>query len=306
MIHNKQKPLLDKSQQEKQNLRVITADNPSLMTNRGTNTYIIGNEIVAVIDPGPKCKRHLEALLKALDKKTVSHIIVTHSHPDHCGLAKLLAKEKSSSIYGFGLAYDLRSEAMKRFTFDKLNNERNLFENTFSPDNTLSDGQIIRGDDWTLEVLYTPGHLSNHICLCWKEMKAIFSGDHVMGWATSVICPPNGDMRQYINSLKIMINRQEKLYYPGHGDPISDGRKKSSSYLFHRNHREKQITKILSQRGPMSSIELGAEMYQGFTSSLAEVAQNNILSHLIDLTDRRLTEYKGTVSFNTYFSLIQK
>jgi len=190
----------------------VIADNPGPFTYTGTGVYIIGDKNVAVIDPGPTTKNHVAALNKALEGRCVTHVLVTHHHLDHSPLAKPLASEHDCKVYGFGLNIeDTHSDAISLEEGDDL---------TFKPDVEIRDGDIIQGDGWTVETLHTPGHTSNHLCFALLQENILFSGDHIMGWSTSVISPPDGHMGDYLGSLDRVLERSFECIWPTHGPAI--------------------------------------------------------------------------------------
>ena len=209
----------------------ITCKNYGPFTFTGTGTYIVGRQSVAVIDPGPVDSEHLQSLLAALEGKRVSHILITHTHLDHSPLAAELALKTGAKTYGFGPHGSGRKAGLDG---EKVEAGADM---DFTPDTTLKDGDIIEGDGWTIEAIHTPGHTSNHMCFALKEEESIFVGDHVMGWSTTVISPPDGDMRAYLDSLRKIMDRDETLYYPTHGDPIKKARRFVSATIGHRRQR---------------------------------------------------------------------
>ncbi|MHB9881106.1 MBL fold metallo-hydrolase [Pacificimonas sp. ICDLI1SI03] len=260
-------------------VRRVLAKNPSAFTYLGTGTYIVGNDTVAVIDPGPDEDDHLAAILSATEGETVSHILVTHTHRDHSPLAVRLQQATGAQIAGCAelvLEDDgPRSDA--------------AFDATYSPDRVLSDGESVSGPDWTLTAVHTPGHTSNHLCFALDEEQALFSGDHIMGWSTSVVSPPDGDMTAYLSSLKKLQQRGEAIYYPTHGDPVENPQKLVRGYLVHRRQRETQILKLLAD-GPREIPGMVAAMYAMVSKALHPAAGRSVLAHLIDLERRNLVE----------------
>lgn len=195
-------------------LRVITCGNASPMTFTGTQTYLLGESEIAIIDPGPSSPAHLDAIQKSVEGRTVSHIIVTHSHIDHSPLAKTLSKTTGAPVYGFGPANAARSDIMNRLALEGNLGGGEGIDPDFKPDVTIADGQDIRGKEWTLTALHTPGHLSNHLCFSWQGNDALFSGDHVMGWASTLVSPPDGDLTAFMESLKNFKPNRSTLIIP--------------------------------------------------------------------------------------------
>ena len=212
-------------------IRRVIARNPSAFTFHGTGTYIVGRGKVAIIDPGPEIEEHIDALLAAVRGETVSHILITHTHSDHSPATRAVQKATGATVYGFGPhpAPPPGVQAQESGDHD------------FRPDVTVADGDVIAGSGWTMEALYTPGHISNHLCFGLREEAALFSGDHVMGWSTSVISPPDGNMRDYFASLRKLLPRADQLYYPTHGAPIPEPQDFVRTFIAHREDREQQI-----------------------------------------------------------------
>ena len=262
-------------------VRRIIAPNPSAFTFHGTGTYILGHgSDVAVIDPGPDDPAHLDALLRNLDGETVSHILITHTHRDHSPGAALLQARTGAPTYGFG-PHPLPKNGGSSVEEGGDHN--------FRPDRLLKDGDVVQGNGWTVTALHTPGHISNHLCFALQEEKALFSGDHVMGWSTSVISPPDGSMTDYYASLNKLLARDDVRYYPTHGAPIDALSTGHSPQHFvrelirHREGREAQIVACLSQSGPQTIPQMVAVMYAGIPKFMHPAAARSVLAHLIHM-----------------------
>ena len=214
-------------------VRRVVARNPSAFTFHGTGTYIIGTGKVAVIDPGPDLPEHVDALMNAIGDEEVTHLLVTHTHLDHSPAARHLKAATGAKTYGYGPHGSGKLEQGVKVE------EGGDFD--FAPDVQIRDGDVIEGDDWSVECVYTPGHTSNHMCFALREQRALFSGDHVMGWSTTVVSPPDGDMRQYIASLEKLLARDDAVYWPTHGGPIEAPGPFVHAYLEHRRERVRQI-----------------------------------------------------------------
>ncbi len=267
-------------------LRLLRAPNPGPMTHTGTNTYILGEGRVAVIDPGPALPAHLAAILAALAPgETVSHILVTHSHADHSPLARPLAEATGAPVLAFGDAAAGRSARMAGLALEAALGGGEGIDAAFLPDLTLADGALVEGAGWTLRAIHTPGHIGNHLCLAWGDR--VFSGDHVMGWATSLVSPPDGDMGAYMQSLDRLAAERAARLYPGHGDPVADPAARIAALAAHRREREAQILSTLAA-GPADAPALAARIYQDTPSALLPAATRNVLAHLVDLMDRNL------------------
>jgi glyoxylase-like metal-dependent hydrolase (beta-lactamase superfamily II) len=223
-----------------------------------------------VIDPGPEDERHLAALLHAVRGETVTHILLTHSHADHSPLARRLKQETGAITYAQGAAAAIPGEGLRLDS---------SIDHDFVPDVTLRDGEAVTGPGWTLEALFTPGHMSNHMCFALREEQALFSGDHVMAWATSVIAPPDGDMAQYFDSLRKLLAREDQVYHPGHGPSRRDPLPLVRGYLAHRRMREEAIRARVAQ-GARSVAEIVAAVYAGLDPRLHGAAALSTTAHL--------------------------
>lgn len=283
-------------------LRRVLAPNPSPMTFRGTNTYLVGTRDIAVIDPGPDHAGHLEAILAALGPgQHVSHIVVTHAHLDHSPLARALANRTGAPICGFGPHDAGRSAVMRRLAAEGLVGGSEGVDKAFGPDVTLADGDTIAGDGWSLRALHTPGHMSNHLCLAWGDI--LFSGDLVMGWATSLVSPPDGDLTAFMASLRRLSAESWSVFHPGHGAPIRDPAARLSELLAHRLSRESEIRAALSS-GPDTAAGLTARIYRDVAPVLLPAAERNVLAHLIDLMERSLVSASPRLTAEVQFELI--
>jgi len=278
-------PKIGEAEQLQDDLVVITANNASPMTFTGTRSYILGTDNLIVIDPGPENNQHFKSIMDYVGKRKVTDIIITHSHVDHSPLSRRLKNETGASIIGFGSADEARTSFMKKLSSSlDLGGEEGI-DQDLTLDEKVIDKQMLKKNDYTIEVIHTPGHLSNHICLSIKEKKALFSGDHVMGWATTLISPPDGDLGSFMKSLEKLSKRDEQVYYPGHGKPVKDPKQMVLAQITHRRDREIQILKSISQisRTPAEIVE---EVYVGLNPMLKPAAVRNVLAHLIDLYER--------------------
>jgi glyoxylase-like metal-dependent hydrolase (beta-lactamase superfamily II) len=263
--------------------RVLT-NNPGPFTFKGTGVYIVGGKDVAVIDPGPSDAAHVEALKRALDGKNVTHILVTHTHNDHSPAAKPLKEWSGAKTYAYGPHGSGKSE-------DSASMEEGG-DRDFMPDIRVKDGDIIAGDGFTFECVYTPGHTSNHMCFALKEESALFTGDHIMGWSTTVVTPPDGDMAQYMASVKKLIARDDKILYPTHGAPITDPKPFLAAYLEHRLEREAQIIACIRD-GVATIPQMVARMYVDVDKRLHPAASRSVLAHLIQLEQEGRVVHEG-------------
>ena len=265
-------------------IRRIVARNPGPFTFRGTGTYVVGEGKVAVIDPGPDLPEHIEALLMDLAGEEVTHILVTHTHRDHSPAAAAVKASTGAPTYGFGPhAGGKRGDAGVEEGGDW----------DFVPDIVIGDGGEIVGDGWRFEAVHTPGHTSNHLCFALPDRGVLFSGDHVMGWSTSVIAPPDGNMAAYMASLDKLLARRDAVYWPTHGPAITDPQAHVRAFVAHRREREAGIVECIS--AGVETIEAMVErLYAGLDPSLKRAAGRSVLAHLIDLRERGLVACDGT------------
>ena len=251
-------------------IRRVVAENPSAFTFKGTGTYIIGEGEVAVIDPGPMIDAHVEALLRALEGETVSHILITHTHSDHSPAAAPLKKLTGATTYGYGPHGGDQGE------------EDGDME--FVPDVEIRHGDIIEGHGWTIECVHTPGHTSNHICFALKEEKALFTGDHVMGWSTSIVSPPDGNMFDYMNPLRLLLERDDEIYWPTHGAPIRDPKPFVESFIAHREEREAQILEQIAA-GRQHIKDMVPIIYAAVDKRLYPAAARSVYAHILGMVE---------------------
>lgn len=264
-------------------LQLVLAPNPSPMTGPGTNTYLLGNDSLAVIDPGPRDDGHLAALLDAIGGREVSHIIVTHSHVDHSPLARPLADRVGAPIVAFGDTDAGRSAVMQDLAAQGMAGGGEGLDVDFAPDQRVGDGDQIAGAGWSLDVIHTPGHLGNHISLVWDD--AIFVGDMVMDWSTSLVSPPDGDMTDFLASCRRLHARPETTYFAGHGAPLTHPRARLAEVIAHREARTEALL-IALQGGPATVSELVAAIYIGLDPWLVPAAARNVFAHLVALTQQ--------------------
>ncbi|HET9511366.1 MAG TPA: MBL fold metallo-hydrolase [Sphingomonas sp.] len=257
----------------------LTANNPSAFTKDGTQSYVVGTTDVAVIDPGPAGDAdHLAALLAAIGGRPLRAILVTHTHRDHSPLARALAAKMGAPIVGC---------APLALTDDGTPRADASFDHDYAPDRVLADGESVAGEGWTLRALSTPGHTSNHLCFAMPETRSLFSGDHVMGWSTSIVSPPDGDMGDYMASLDRLLTRDDRIYYPGHGDPVTNPQRLVRGMMGHRKSREGAILRLLG-RGGTDTPAMVLAMYAGVDPRLHPAAERSVLAHLFDLRRRGL------------------
>lgn len=265
------------------NIVRITAPNGGPFTFHGTNSYIIGKKEVAVIDPGPEDgSRHFTALLDALKGKTVSHILVTHTHVDHSPLARRLAKETGAPIYAEG-----PHRAARDLHLGEINALDASGDRDFVPDHILFHGDVIKGNGFAFEAVFTPGHTANHMAYALEGTSTLFSGDHVMAWATSIVAPPDGNMVQYMNSLETLLARDETSYLPGHGGRLNKAKEFVRGLRAHRKMRETAILQRI-KNGDRTIAEIVSTIYKDTDKRLHGAAALSVFAHLEDLIDRGL------------------
>ena len=266
-------------------VRRVLAPNGSPFTYTGTQTYLVGGpDGVAVIDPGPAEADHLAALERAIGGASVVAILCTHTHRDHSPAAAPLAERTGAPVVGCApLVLDTggpRADAP--------------FDSTYAPDKVLADGDRVSGPGWTLTAVATPGHTSNHLCFALEGTGALFTGDHVMGWSTTVVAPPDGDMADYMASLDKLRARGDRVYYPAHGPAVGNPRQLVRGMIGHRRQRERQIVKLLGE-SPQDIAAMVPRMYKGVNEYLWPAAGLSVLAHLIDLERRGVVARSGEV-----------
>jgi glyoxylase-like metal-dependent hydrolase (beta-lactamase superfamily II) len=281
-------------------VRRVLAPNASPYTFTGTQTYIVGaGDEVAVIDPGPadfgaggapspfkgadtNGVGHVEAILAAVGSAKITAILCTHTHRDHSPAAAPLKEATGAAIIG----------CAPLVLNDDGPRADSAFDRTYAPDRVLSDGECVSGPDWTIKAVATPGHTSNHLCYSLTQSGALFTGDHVMAWSTSVVSPPDGDMAAYMASLAKLYDRDDKVLYPAHGPAVTKPRQLVRGMLGHRRSREKQILRLL-EKGPQAIPDFVSAMYKGLDPRLHGAAGRSVLAHLIDLRNRGIAGATG-------------
>lgn len=279
-------------------VRRILCDNPSPFTFTGTVSYIVGKGKVAIIDPGPADEAHAQALLDAVRGETVTHILVTHTHNDHSpGVARIKAAT-SATVYAEGPHRASRPAYASETRTTESGGDWN-----FRPDATLKDGDVVEGDGWRLEVVATPGHTANHIAFAWPERKLMFIGDHVMGWSTSIVAPPDGSMVDYMASLERLTHRDEQIYFSGHGPEIPDAVRFVKFLIRHRKAREESILYRLA-KGEADIPTIVRASYIGIDPRLMGAAGYSVLAHLEDLVARNVVATDGDPTIDGIYRLV--
>ncbi len=275
----------------------VLCNNPSPFTYTGTGTYLVGAENnLAVIDPGPFDIEHGEAILKAVGDRPITHIFVTHSHFDHSPLSAWLSEKTEAPIYAFGPHGTGRAGGLQEEEVEAGADKE------FMPDHTITDGDTFSGPDWTLKAIHTPGHTANHMCFLLKEEKLMFVGDHVMGWATTVIAPPDGDVRKYIKSLKKITEEDIEKLIPTHGPWVENPKPFIRGIVTHRKMREGQILKCLEDGASTIDI-LVARMYKDVDKRLHPAAARSVFGHIIALVDEGRISCEGPPRLSSIYSL---
>lgn len=281
-------------------LRRLTAPNPSPMTFRGTNSYILGEGEVAVIDPGPDHAGHMAAILGALAPgERIGAILVTHSHRDHSPLARPLAAATGAAVLAAGPSHWGRSPAMAALAASGTIGGGEGVDPAFNPDEQIAEGDTLSGGWGEITVLETPGHMANHLSFGWDG--ALFTGDLVMGWSTSLVSPPDGDMGAFMASCRRLAQRADRIYHPGHGDPVTDPLARTADLIAHREGREAQILAALSGSQVATAADLARRIYTDLAPALLPAAERNVLAHLIDLYERKILTSLDPLSVTARF-----
>jgi glyoxylase-like metal-dependent hydrolase (beta-lactamase superfamily II) len=275
-------------------LRRIVARNPSPFTWHGTGTFVIGQGRVAVVDPGPDLQEHVDALLAALEGEIITHLLVTHTHRDHSPACRPVQAATGARTYGFGRHGSGRIDA-------GLQVEEGA-DNDFVPDVLLSHGEVVNGDGWSVECVHTPGHTSNHMCYQLREHKALFSGDHVMGWSTTIISPPDGDIAAYLESLELLLERDDDCYWPTHGPCIRDPKSLVQALIAHRLERADEIRACL-EGGVGRIANMVPRMYADLPEAMYPAAARSVFATLIYLMERGEVSCMGELHASARFLL---
>lgn len=278
-------------------VRRITVNNPSPFTFHGTNTYLVGEETLAIIDPGPEDEAHLAAILRAVGGRPVSHILVSHTHRDHSPLTARLKAETGATVLAEG-----PHRASRPLRLGEVNALDASGDLDFAPDRALADGEVIDGDGWSLRAVHTPGHAANHVCFALECTGVLFSADHVMAWSTSIVAPPDGAMSDYMTSLDRLLERDDRILLPGHGGPVTDPQRFMRGLKTHRKMRERAILERLRQ-GDRTIPEMVKAIYRDTDPRLHGAAGLSVLAHIEDLVDRGAAVTAGELTIDSeYFA----
>ncbi len=274
----------------------ITATNEGPFTFHGTNTYIVGDKEVAVIDPGPRDgSDHYQAIMRALKGRTVSHIVVTHTHMDHSPLAMELSKETGAETFAEG-----PHRAARELHLGEINALDASGDKDFVPDHVLKHGELITGNGFELEAVFTPGHTANHMAFGLTGTDYLFSGDHVMAWATSIVAPPDGNMAQYMASLRTLLKRRETTYFPGHGGRLNKAKDFVRGLRAHRKMRETAILQRI-RKGDQTIPKIVAVIYKNTDKRLHGAAALSVFAHMEDLLEKGKVLSDGTPSLKSFY-----
>jgi glyoxylase-like metal-dependent hydrolase (beta-lactamase superfamily II) len=277
----------------------IVANNPSLFTFKGTNTYLVGTKELALIDPGPDDPAHFDAIVKAVGNRRLSHVFITHTHRDHTdGLARVLAATGAKTC-GYGRA------AMTPGDLRLSPSGTEFVDQDFKPDIVLRHGDHVSGTDWSLEAVFTPGHAPDHLCLALADRRILFSGDHVMAWNTTVVAPPEGNMADYMASLNVLLARasRDDVYLPGHGGRIENPGRVVKAFIVHRTWREQAILGAVRD-GTNTITTIVSRVYQGLDARLVKAAALSVQAHVEHLISRGLLRCDGPLTFDQPLSAV--
>jgi glyoxylase-like metal-dependent hydrolase (beta-lactamase superfamily II) len=278
-------------------VRRVMANNPGPFTFKGTLSYIVGRGKVAIVDPGPDDAAHIGALLDAVGGETVTHIFVTHTHRDHSPAVPAIKAATGATVYAEG-----PHRAARPLHIGEHNPLDSSGDRDFRPDVQLKDGEVVEGDGWAIEAVTTPGHTANHMAFALKDRGILFAGDHVMGWATSIVAPPDGAMSDYMASLDKLARRGENLYFSGHGPAIADAKRFVNYYILHRKAREASILHRLG-KGAADIPSIVRAIYIGIDPRLTGAAGLSVLAHMEDLVARGLVETDGAPAIDGVYRL---
>jgi glyoxylase-like metal-dependent hydrolase (beta-lactamase superfamily II) len=277
-------------------VRRIVANNPSPYTFLGTNTYLVGSGDIAIIDPGPGDERHVEAIAAATKGMRISHILITHSHRDHCDGARALQAALGGEILSFGPTETPRGAGAPGLGSDFVDED-------FVPDRKIKEGEEVRGSGYALDVLHTPGHAPDHLCFALVGQRTVFTGDHVMGWNTTVIAPPEGNMAKFLSSMQRLLTRHDKIFLPAHGGRVLTPQRVVKAYVMHRQWRENTILACLDEGG-RTIPQIVAKIHGGLDPELKDAASLSVLAHLEYLIEKNMVMAEGTSGLGAVYALV--
>ena len=273
----------------------LVCKNPGPFTFKGTNTYFVGSDELAVIDPGPVDAKHIDDIVKIAGGRPVTHIVITHTHRDHVDNAQALKAATGALTCGY------RRTGTQRGHIERSPSGTEFVDIDFNPDIELGDGDRIAGSDWTLTALHTPGHAPDHLCFALDGSDVMFSGDHVMAWNTTVVAPPEGRMADYLASLQRLLERNERVYLPGHGGRIEDASRMVKALLLHRRWREQAVIAAIRD-GKHTAREVAAQIYDHLDPKLHTAAMLSVLAHVEHLIERDIIAGEGPLSFDQHLT----
>lgn len=278
-------------------VRRIVANNPGPYTFLGSNTYLVGEGNVAVIDPGPADPAHLDAIAEATRGERVTHILLTHRHRDHCDGARPLQDRLGGELLAFGRRKNRRPVNIPGI--------EGFVDEALQPDRLLKDGDEVKGRGWSLDVIHTPGHAPDHLCFALVGQRTVFTGDHVMGWNTTVIAPPEGSLADFLDSLEKLMARNDKIFLPGHGGRIQTPQRVVRAYMMHRKWREQTILACLED-GVNHIAPIVDRLYGGLDGGLKGAAALSVFAHLEYLMQRRLVTCEGSPGLLSAYALAEQ
>ncbi len=281
-------------------IRRVVARNSNFFTFYGTNTYILGSGNVALVDPGPDQAEHIDAIIDGLKGETITHIFVTHSHFDHWPAYSALQKKYGAKTYGY--KPDEHRKADDEADINELSNQERFDLTGFTPDIGVTHGDIISGDGWSVECVFTPGHASNHMCYQLREEKMLLSGDHVMGWSTSVISPPSGNMEEYMNSLNLLLDRDDNYLWPAHGTGIEEPKPFVKAFITHRQEREQEIIEQLDH-GIDTVRTMVPHIYKDVPEHLYPAAERSTLAAVLYMIKRGVISGSDEITVTSILKL---
>ncbi|MBU2646449.1 MBL fold metallo-hydrolase [bacterium] len=286
-------------------IRRVVANNPNFFTFYGTNTYILGRGNVALVDPGPDLAEHIDAIRAGLQGEVITHIFITHTHFDHWPACRALQEAYGARSYAY--VHEQESTGSPEVPSEDvkaLSNQERFEISGFVPDVSVSHGDILQGDGWSVECVFTPGHASNHMCYQLREEKALMSGDHVMGWSTSVISPPSGNMEAYMNSLELLKQRDDACFWPAHGPGIDNPREFVQAFIVHRQERERDIITELKKEGVNTIREMVPTLYREVPEFLHPAAERSVLATIIYMIKKGTVVCNGEASVTARLKLV--